>query len=102
MSLQRGRDLRVRTEGRVKALFLHWGPGCNAEVERRWFGDGTLIDWWDQPKVTGPQAFETIASAARARLDDLHALTGDPLHLIAHSFGGKLAQALAESSPEKI
>ncbi len=92
----------VRNKGSLKALFLHWGPGCNAEVERRWFGEQIGIDWWDQPKVSGPPAFAKLGDAALARLDELYRSAGHPIHLIAHSFGGTLAQHLAEKSPEKI
>jgi pimeloyl-ACP methyl ester carboxylesterase len=83
-------------------MFLHWGPGGNAAVERRWFGEETLIDFWDQPRFSGPRAFDELVSAAERRLDELCASAQGPIHLIAHSFGGKIAQALAVRVPEKI
>jgi pimeloyl-ACP methyl ester carboxylesterase len=86
----------------ARAIFLHWGPGGNAEVERRWFGKQTAIDFWDQPKLSGPRAYDELVSAAEARLGDLCALAQGPIHLIAHSFGSKIAQTLAERAPEKI
>jgi pimeloyl-ACP methyl ester carboxylesterase len=86
----------------LKSLFLHWGPGCNAQVERRWFGDQTLIDFWDQPKVQGPNAFDQVVEAAQGRLDEHFEKSHGPQHLLAHSFGGRIAYELARRSPQKI
>lgn len=86
----------------MKSLFLHWGPGCNAEVERRWFGDSTLIDFWDQPKVSGTERFNQLVAAAQVRLDKQFEKSNEPQHLLAHSFGGRLAYELARRSPQKI
>jgi pimeloyl-ACP methyl ester carboxylesterase len=86
----------------LKSLFLHWGPGCNAEIERRWFGNQTLIDFWNQPKVSAPGSFNQIVEAALDRLDELFEQSNKPQHLLAHSFGGRLAYELARLSPQKI
>ena len=80
------------------ALFLHGGPGLTAAVERQWYGSRLPIHWWDQPKAG---RFSALVDAAAVELRALAAEAG-PVHLIAHSFAGKIAQVLVESSPESI
>jgi pimeloyl-ACP methyl ester carboxylesterase len=87
-----------------RALFLHGGPGLNAGAERLWFGDSLPICWWDQPIVSGGslapfgQLVAVAADQLRAMADD----TGELVALIAHSFGGQIAYALAREAPELV
>jgi pimeloyl-ACP methyl ester carboxylesterase len=86
-----------------RCLFLHWGPGSHAEVERSWFGESLPIQWWDQPKVAAqPGALEKIIAAAENELIRWVNENGKPVSLLAHSFGGQIALELADRHPEKI
>ena len=86
------------------ALFLHGGPGLNAGVERRWFGDSLPICWWDQPAVTGGSAapFAQLLAAATTQLRTMAESSGEPVALIVHSFGGQIAHALVREVPELV
>jgi pimeloyl-ACP methyl ester carboxylesterase len=83
---------------RPSALFLHWGPGSHAAVERAWFGDSLPIRWWDQPRI----ALEGLFDAAEAELRRLSDEQGGAVGLVAHSFGGQLALELSFRAPERI
>ena len=84
-------------------LFLHGGPGLHSAVERAWFGDTLPIVWWDQPAVAGdPTPFRTLVAHAGRQLQ-IMADSGDgQVDLIAHSFGGQIAAALAREYPALI
>jgi len=86
-----------------RSLFLHWGPGSNAQIERLWYGNDLPIEWWDQPtQFTNPEtAFSEIVAAACTRLESLAAQQGKT-RLIAHSFGGQIALQLLIRRPELI
>jgi pimeloyl-ACP methyl ester carboxylesterase len=87
------------TSAQSVSLFLHGGPGFNSEVERIWFADTLPVLWWDQPAVS---AFSELVSAAAAQIDSMSHSSRDGIHLIAHSFGGQIAAALAREFPSKI
>ena len=88
--------------GRV--LFLHGGPGLHAGVERRWFHESMPVCWWDQPlpKEDDGSPFRTVVLAATRKLSELCEEAGDPVQVIAHSFGGLVARELARESPGLI
>ena len=87
--------------GVQQALFLHGGPGLNSGIERLWFDSGLPIRWWDQPGVDGEAApFDTLVKAAAAQLAEM--AKHEPIHLVAHSFGGQIAYALARDYPRRI
>ncbi len=91
-----GRELRSD-----KALFLHGGPGLSSAIERLWYGENLPVYWWDQPKVKdSPSPFSALVNAAANRLED--AASDGPVHLVAHSFGGQIAYALAGRHPSQI
>lgn len=76
----------------MKKLFLHYGPGATAEIEKHWLGQQLPdVDFWNQPKVKA-------AKKPFAELVDLshqQALKeGTPCNLIGHSFGADLICAL--------
>ncbi|BAP87176.1 putative uncharacterized protein [Burkholderiales bacterium GJ-E10] len=77
------------------ALFLHGGPGLTAAMERHWYQDRLPIYWWDQPAA---QRFSELVDAAAAELESF----ARPVHLVAHSFAGSIARALADACPERI
>ncbi len=83
------------------ALFLHGGPGLSSAVERLWFGQSLPIRWWDQPPVgAATSAFDALVKAATAEVRAMAATA--PVHLVAHSFGGQIAYALARDLPHLI
>jgi pimeloyl-ACP methyl ester carboxylesterase len=88
----------------MPALFLHGGPGFHARVERAWFGDRLPIHWWDQPAIAAEDRapMRTLVDAAATELDRLAHAAGGPVSLVAHSFGGQIARALAEAMPGSI
>lgn len=86
------------------ALYLQGGPGLNSAVERAWFGDSHPILWWDQPRfpADGKNAYQATLDAAAEKLAELHGVQGKPIHVIAWSFGARLALDLAHHTPEMI
>lgn len=85
-------------------LFLHGGPGLSAGPERERLGRLAQVCWWDQPRVApGTQgAYASLLEAAEGALRACVARHGGPCHLLASSFGGALAVALAERMPDQI
>lgn len=85
------------------ALFLHYGPGGNSQVETKWLGEAhPEVDFWDQPKISSqPPTFKGLYTACREKVLSL-AADGLPIHLIGHSFGCDLALALYADIPEKV
>ena len=84
-----------------EAFFLHGGPGLNAGIERLWFGRELPMRWWDQPNVAGEaDPFDVLVEAAADQLAQIAA--DQPVRLIAHSFGGQIAYALARKQPKLI
>jgi len=84
-------------------LFLHGGPGLHSAVERTWFGEMLPILWWDQPSVAGePSPFRLLVAHAAHQLETLAESNGGRVDLIAHSFGGQIAAALAREYPGLI
>lgn len=90
---------------RHEALFLHGGPGFNAEVERVWFGDTVPIHWWSQPIVAADDAtpFDTLVKAAEIELTKLTEASSSMADVIAHSsFGAQLGLHLAQRQFARI
>jgi pimeloyl-ACP methyl ester carboxylesterase len=84
-------------------LFLHGGPGFTAELERQQFADSLPVYWWDQPHAQQTSgAYETLVNAARAELHRLYRESGEPIGLLANSFGVHLALELMERAPHEI
>jgi pimeloyl-ACP methyl ester carboxylesterase len=84
-------------------LFIHGGPGLSSAVEREWFGNTLPILWWDQPSVAGiPEPFRALVAHAGHQLETLANTSGSKINLIAHSFGGQIATALAREHPRLI
>ncbi|MDH4284701.1 MAG: alpha/beta hydrolase [Gallionellaceae bacterium] len=87
-----------------KALFLHGGPGLHAAVERAWFGDLLPVLWWDQPAIAAgdPAPFRTLVDHAARQLRTIADANNGQVDLVAHSFGGQIAAALAKEQPAYI
>ena len=86
------------------SLFLHGGPGLSCIAERDAYSDTLPVHWWDQPRavVHTPRPFATLVDAALDQLDELRRANGDPVPVVAHSFGANLAYELALRRPDAI
>lgn len=87
-----------------RVLFLHGGPGLSTQIERLWFENALPIVWWDQPikKEDQPFNLETIVEAATQKLNQLSEEAQGKVDIIAHSFAGQVAYALARESHHLI
>jgi pimeloyl-ACP methyl ester carboxylesterase len=85
-------------------LFLHWGPGANAAVERLWFRKTLPIEWWDQPLSFShaEHAFAETVLAAKQQVLQLAEKSKKKVGLIAHSSGGQIAIELARLIPDQL
>lgn len=88
-------------------LFIHGGPGLHCTVERALFGDTLPVLWWDQPALSpsateGTSPFRTLVAQAGQQLAATAKSNGRAVDLIANSFGGQIAAALAREYPELI
>lgn len=84
----------------LRYLFLHFGPGGNADLERKWLsGYNSKVDFWDQPKDVSSFSELVHRCAERYRVGGYHGI-------IAHSFGCdlalKIADLLSGSQPKLI
>ncbi len=85
------------------ALFLHMGPGLHAHAERALLGKTQPeVLFWDQPRVTGPSAYQQLVEAVVLKVDELFSNSGKPIRLIAHSFGGHLATEAVNLRPHAV
>lgn len=89
---------------RGNTLFLHGGPGMTSGIERLWFGEDLPIRWWDQPIEApwAPAPLDALADAAAAEVARMADACGEPVHVVAHCFGGRIAHALARRCPERL
>lgn len=89
---------------RGNTLFLHGGPGMSTGVERLWFGEDLPIRWWDQPieALWAPAPLDALTDAATAEVARMADACGEPVHVVAHCFGGQIAHALARRCPERL
>jgi predicted alpha/beta hydrolase family esterase len=87
-----------------RVLFLHGGPGLNAELERRRFGSSLPVHWWDQPQVSADESapYDRLVNAALEELQRVSSRDGGPVGLLASSFGVHLALALIERAPATV
>ncbi|MFZ3228959.1 MAG: alpha/beta fold hydrolase [Pseudobdellovibrio sp.] len=84
----------------VNTLFLHMGPGFHAQIERYLYGDEySSIDFWDQPCSL---SFEELVNSACVKVQDIYRTSNQQVTLIAHSFGGVLAEAISKVHPDII
>src|ERR1035441_6624743 len=89
----------------MKSLFLHYGPGGNAAMERAWFTGPSHAntDFWDQPILSGDQAkYANLLKACEKKFDETYSASGQPVNIAGHSFGCTLALSLYARNPQKI
>jgi len=89
-----------------KILYLHWGPGGNAQAElkalSRYSADHFFA--WTQPTISAeqPRPYLTLVQAVLDQVTEIYNKNGTPLHLFGHSFGALLALEAAKRVPNKI
>jgi len=85
-------------------LFLHGGPGFNAEMERRRYGASLAVEWWDQPRIPADAAaaFNLWVRAAEQKVRSLFEIQGGRVALLASSFGARLALEVLSRIPAMV
>jgi len=93
-----------RATAEAPVLFLHGGPGLNAQMERRRYQHSLSIHWWDQPHIprTSGQAVESWVSNAEREVKRMSALRGGAIALLASSYGSRIALELLTRIPDLI
>lgn len=88
----------------ISTLFLHGGPGLSSIAERELYGRTLPIHWWDQPRsvVLFSHPFAALVDAAVDEVRTLAELQGQPVDVIAHSFGAHLALHLVTRTPRYV
>jgi len=83
-----------------KFLFIHFGPGGNAQVERAWLGaQNSHIEFWDYtPPQNANHSFSELVDTYIQKIESSH----QPLALVGHSFGANVAIAIHQQIPERI
>lgn len=80
-----------------KYLFLHYGPGGNAGLERLWLNDWSEVEFWDRPGL--PEEQLSLENVARSVFDKWN--SGQYEGVIAHSFGFNLYLLMQSKFPIK-
>ncbi|MTV39584.1 alpha/beta fold hydrolase [Duganella radicis] len=85
-------------------LFLHGGPAMGAAMERALYPERIDCHWWDQPRpvVGARRPCQDLCDAAEVELRRQAQLHGQPLTLLASSFGAVLATHLSRVAPRLI
>lgn len=86
------------------SLFLHMGPGLHAEVEKKLLSKKwSHTYFWNQPSIhVAENAFNQLVNSATQKLTELQTEIGQPIQIIAHSFGGHIANKLIQNNSSKI
>lgn len=96
--------MKIQNSEKV-GLFLHMGPGQNAQVEKKLLQQHFKnILFFDQPKTPNKlNAFNDLVESCHEQIKILYKKNNDrPVHIMAHSFGGHLANQLLNRCPELI
>lgn len=85
-------------------LFLHYGPGGNAQVERHFLGPlHPSTEFWDQPIFhESEKGFEKLLKSVEEKVVQLFLQHKAPIKLWGHSFGCDLALLLLAKHPDKV
>ncbi|MCB9072051.1 MAG: alpha/beta hydrolase [Bdellovibrionaceae bacterium] len=87
-----------------KTLFLHMGPGGNADVERSFFADRySFVDFWNQPHVKEKdRGFKYLTESVINKIESYYKIQGEPIHVVAHSFSGLLLNEVLRFLDESL
>jgi esterase/lipase len=85
-------------------IFLHYGPGGNAEIERRLLAEANPeVDFWDQPQLDKRQCtYENLLLGTKKRLRSMSNQGATRIKIWGHSFGCNLALDLAQTESDYI
>lgn len=86
-----------REKALLNKIFLHFGPGANASIEKEFLADPTT-HYWNQPKVSSPNYIEDLLRDTSEEIKKLASDSKGKIEIIAHSFGVFLAQNLDEKT----
>ncbi|MRW94606.1 alpha/beta hydrolase [Duganella sp. FT80W] len=83
---------------------MHGGPALAPVFERARYPEATHIHWWHQPlaKPCAERPYRDLLDAALAELQRVAGEGGQPLTLMASSFGAHLAVHLARQAPQLV
>lgn len=79
----------------VNKIFLHFGPGANASIEKEVLSD-PKTHYWTQPKVSSSTYIEDLLASTSHEIKKIAANSNGKVEIVAHSFGVFLAQNLDE------
>lgn len=85
-------DVYLVFKGMAKSIFLHYGPGGNAHVERKLLGDSLPeCVFWDQPKTQGVEnQYLNLVDLTSEKIKEVY----DISTIIGHSFGCDLTKSI--------
>lgn len=85
-------------------LYLQGGPGLNCAVERHLLGEAFPVRWWEPPRFPAEtnDAYQRTLDAAAQTLLALQKSNGEPIAVVAWSFGARVALDLAHRMSEAI
>ncbi|WP_229223663.1 alpha/beta fold hydrolase [Duganella sp. sic0402] len=85
-------------------FYLHGGPALGPVFERARYPDATHVHWWHQPlaKPCAARPYLDLQEATLTEFRRVAADAGQPLTVMASSFGAHLAVHLARHVPELI
>jgi pimeloyl-ACP methyl ester carboxylesterase len=85
-------------------FYLHGGPGLSPVFESTRYPEARHVHWWHQPlaKPCAERPYLDLLQAALTEFRRVAAERGEPLTVMANSFGAHLAVYLAQQAPELI
>lgn len=85
-------------------FYLHGGPALGPVFERARYPDADHVHWWHQPlaKPCAARPFLDLQEATVTEFRRVAAEAGQPLTVMASSFGAHLAVHLARQAPELV
>lgn len=85
-------------------FYLHGGPALGPVFERARYPDAVHVHWWQQPlaKPCAARPYLDLLEATLVEFRRVAAEAGQPLTVMASSFGAHLAVHLARQAPELI
>lgn len=88
----------------ISVFYLHGGPGLGPVFERARYPDASHVHWWHQPlaKPCAERPYLDLLEATLIEFRRAAAEAGQPLTVMASSFGAHLAVHLARHAPELI
>jgi pimeloyl-ACP methyl ester carboxylesterase len=79
------------------------GPGFSSHVERLRLGKlHPEIDFWDQPRLHGADAYQRLAAESLRKFDQMIDAGAGKIRLIGHSFGAQLALKILQARPDLV